>query len=89
MPRYDWFYKFLERIFDISERKAGRLSLTRARNITREDADAYFNLLKSIPVNNNLMNKAANIYNMDETGFRLNNKSGYVFAEKGSKNMSG
>lgn len=89
MAGYDWLYKFLERNFDIFVRKAGCVSLSRAWNLTREDADANFSLLKSIPENNNLMNKPAKIYNVNETGFRPNNKSGYVLGEKGRKYITG
>lgn len=35
------------------------------------------------------MNKPAKIYNVNETGFRLNNKYGYVLGEKGRKYMTG
>lgn len=86
---YDWLYKFLERNFDIFVRKAGRVSLSRAWNLTREDADANFSLLKSIPENKNLMNKPAKIYNVNEAGFHLNNKSAYILGEKGRKYMTG
>lgn len=34
------------------------------------------------------MNKPALVFNMDETGFKLNNKVVHVTAEKGSKNIS-
>lgn len=84
---YDWFYKFLQRNPDISVRKAEGLSLARAQGLTREDADAYFNLLKTILLDNGLMDKPANIYNVDETGLPLNNKPGYVLAAKGSKDV--
>lgn len=87
MAGYDWFYKFLQRNPDISVRKAEGLSLSRAQGLTREDADAYFNILKSILVENNLLDKPGNIYNVDETGLPLNNKPGYVLAEKGSKDV--
>lgn len=87
MAGYDWFYKFLKRNPDISVRKSEGLSLSRAQGLTREDADAYFNLLKSTLEENCLMQKPSNIYNVDETGLQLNNKPGLVLAEKGSKDV--
>ena len=37
---------------------------------------------------NGLLNKPSNIFNMDETGLQLNNKPGFVIAQKGSKNVA-
>lgn len=87
MAGYDWFYKFLERNPDIVVRKAEGLSLARAQGLTKEDAKNYFDLLKSTLLKYNLMDKPSNIYNVDETGLPLNNKPGFVLAEKGSKDV--
>lgn len=87
MAGYDWFYKFLKRNPDIVVRKSEGLSLARAQGLTKEDAENYFDLLKCILIKHNLMDKPSNIYNVDETGLPLNNKPGFVLAEKGSKDV--
>lgn len=92
MAGYDWFNKFLEISKDISVRKAEGLSLSRALrrdslHLRREDGDSYFVLLKSILEKHGLMDKSSNICNVDETGLQLNNKPGFVLAQKGSKDV--
>lgn len=39
---------------------------------TKEDADAYLNILKSVLEKKNVLNKPDNIYNVDETRLSLN-----------------
>lgn len=58
---FDWFCKFLQRNPNIYVSKAEGLSLSRAQGLTRKDTNTYFNLLKTILLDNNLMDKPANI----------------------------
>lgn len=44
-------------------------------------------MLETTLSENSLFNKPGNIFNVDETGLRLNNKPGHVLAIKGSKNV--
>ncbi|KAK9751754.1 hypothetical protein QE152_g4856 [Popillia japonica] len=56
--------------------------------LARVDVDAYFQLLEQVLTDNDLMGKANCIFNMDESDLQLNNRPGYVLAEKGSKAVS-
>lgn len=84
---YDWLHSFLYRHPDLSLRKAEGVSASCAVGLNHEVVNAYFNMLGTLMAENNLFQKPANIYNMDETGLQLNNKTGFVIAEKGSKNI--
>ncbi|KAI4462015.1 hypothetical protein MML48_5g00018725 [Holotrichia oblita] len=83
---YDWMQMFLKRSPDIRLRQSEGVSLARSQALNR--VDAYFQLLKQVLTDNDLMGKANCIFNMDESGMQLNNRPGYVLAEKGSKAVS-
>ncbi|XP_057653938.1 uncharacterized protein LOC130892510 [Diorhabda carinulata] len=85
---YDWLHMFLQRHPDLSVRKAEGVSLARCNGMNKEKVSAYFNLLETTLMEAGLVNKAGHIFNMDETGLQLNNKPGYVIAQKGSKNVA-
>lgn len=85
---YDWLNMFLKRNPDLSVRKAEGVSLSRCQGMNRDEVNTYFNLLEATLLEGGLMNKPSNVFNMDETGLQLNNKPGYVIAEKGSKNVA-
>lgn len=85
---YDWLNLFLLRHPDLSVRKAEGVSVARAEGMSRKKVLAYFQLLHVILEENNLFESPGSIYNMDETGLQLNNKVGYVIAQKGSKDVS-
>lgn len=55
----------------MSIRKAENVSITRASVTNREDVNNFFEVLEKEMIDQNLLNKPANIYNMDETGFQL------------------
>lgn len=59
--------------------------MARAEGMNRKRVKTYFCLLQNILEKNELFDKPGHIYNMDETGVQLNNKPGYVIAQKGSK----
>ncbi|XP_057660723.1 uncharacterized protein LOC130896560 [Diorhabda carinulata] len=85
---YDWLHMFLQRHPDLSVRKAEGVSLARCNGMNKEKVSAYFNLLETTLMEAGLVNKPGHIFNMDETGLQLNNKPGYVIAQKGSKNVA-
>ncbi|CAH2091298.1 unnamed protein product [Euphydryas editha] len=83
----DWFYAFMRRNKEIVLRKSEGLSLARAQGMNRKDVEDYFNVLKNILIENDLMNKPGKIYNVDESGIQVNNKAGRVLATKGAKEV--
>lgn len=82
---YDWLYSFMERNPNLSIRKAEGLSVARAQGMNRKDVKNYFDVLEKIIIEHDLTNKPQNIFNMDETGFSVNNEPGKVIGEKGAK----
>lgn len=85
---YDWFNSFLRRHPDLSLRKAEGVSIARKQGMNREEVGNHFQRLEACLKENALFNKPGCIYNVDETGLQLNNRTGVVVAEKGSKNVS-
>lgn len=85
---YDWLALFLSRNPQISVRKAEGVSLARTAAMNRAEIEDYFKLLQSVMEENQLFDKPANIFNMDETGLQLNNRPNDVLAAKGSKVVS-
>lgn len=85
---YVWLNLFLSRHPDIAIRKAEGVSLARREAMNREEVDAYFKLIHDTMEENELFDKPANIFNMDESGLQLNNRPGLVLAEKGVKVVS-
>ncbi|KAJ8938481.1 hypothetical protein NQ318_007117 [Aromia moschata] len=71
---YDWLRSFLERNPCLSVRKSEGLSLARAKGMSRDEVDAFFQLLKNTIIDNDLQNSPGSIFNMDETGIQMNNK---------------
>lgn len=82
---YDWLTSFLERNPCLSVRKCEGLSLARAQGMNREDVKKYFDILQQIMTENNLLASPKNIWNMDESGFPINNPLGKVLAQKGAR----
>lgn len=66
----DYFISLMERYSSICIRKSKNITVVEATGTNREDFGNYFQLLKTL-INENLLNKPAAIYNIDETG--LNN----------------
>lgn len=69
-------------------RKSEGVSLARSQGMSRKAVSDYFKLPENILIENDLLEKPGNIYNMDETGLQLNNKAGHAVAAKGSKSIS-
>ncbi|KAI4463880.1 hypothetical protein MML48_4g00013259 [Holotrichia oblita] len=63
-------------------RKSEGVSLARSQALNRVEVHAYFQLLEQVLTDSDLMGKANCIFNMDESGLQLNNRPGYVLAEK-------
>ncbi|XP_050303415.1 uncharacterized protein LOC126741122 [Anthonomus grandis grandis] len=56
--------------------------------MNRLDVENYFDLLQTTLEENDIFNKPGYIFNTDETGLQMNNRTGIVLAEKGSKSVS-
>lgn len=82
-----WFRSFLERNPELSIRQSEGLSLARAQGLNRDEVRKFFDLLTSVLIENDLINKPSNIFNMDEMGIQMINKPGKVVAKKGLKDV--
>lgn len=80
-----WFKSFIERNPELSIRQAEGLSVARAKGLSREEVNNFYDLLIKVLTDNDLLDKPERIYNMDESGIQLNNKPGKVVAKKGAK----
>lgn len=87
MAGYDWLNSFLRRNKELSVRQSQGLSLARSEGMNREESIKFFNLLTECYTDYSMFTRPENIFNMDETGFQLNNEAGIVIASKGSKNV--
>lgn len=87
MAGYDWLKLFLKRNKELSVRQSQGLSLARSQGMNREEAKGFFDLLQKMYTENNMFVKPENIFNMDETGFQVNNEAGVVIATKGAKDV--
>ena len=47
----------------------------------------FFNVLEKVATENNLSDRAGNIFNIDESGIQTNNKLDFLKTKKGSKNV--
>lgn len=81
----DWLRSFMKRNSQLSVRKA--ISTTRSNGMNRKEVNNYFEILKKILIENDLIGRLGNIYNMDEIGFSLNNEPGKIIAMKGSREV--
>lgn len=82
-----WLRSFLERNPDVFIRQAEGLSLARAKGMSREEVGKFFKLLTKIVTENNLIDRPANIFNMDEAGIQIINKPSKLLAPEGAKDV--
>ena len=69
-----WWHGFMRKHSELSLRCSDPLSYCRSRAVCKESLESYFTLLKQTLEQNNLMDRSACIYNMDETGMPLDSK---------------
>ena len=67
-----WWQGFIQRHSKLSLHTSDALSYCQSNAVDKERLEYYFSLLKRTLEDNNLMNKACYIYNMDETTSRQN-----------------
>ncbi|XP_045765299.1 chaetoglobosin A biosynthesis cluster protein C-like [Maniola jurtina] len=81
----EWCKSFIERNPELAIRQAEGLSVARAKGLSREEVNNFYELLAKVMIDNGLSDKPERIFNMDESGIQLNNKPGKVIAKKGAK----
>jgi len=69
-----WWVGFKHRHPDLTLRTSDALSYSRSNAVDEESITYYFNSLKKAFYDNNLMDKACYICNMDKTGMPLDHK---------------
>jgi hypothetical protein len=83
-----WWQSFLRRHPTLTLRTAVPLSIARASATDAHMIDSYFDKLEKVLVKNDILDKANNIFNCDETGFSLSPKSPKVVTTVGTKVVS-
>ena len=84
-----WWIRFKDRHPQLSLRTADPLSMSRANSLSQATIDAYYSLLEETLKENQLLDKASQIYNMDESGMPLSHKQPKRIAERGARKVHG
>ena len=83
-PGLDWIYGFEERHSDIlTRRKPESLTMARAKALTTQVRDEFFEMWTTVLEENGLTNAPERIFNLDETGLNTDATSGLVYTRKG------
>lgn len=83
-----WLHLFLKRHPDVAPRKSQNLNPARAQKLNRFIVNDYFEKLKTVMTDLDLMQKPQSIYNIDEKSNRLClHKAPVVLARKGAKRV--
>ena len=82
-----WYYCFMGRQSELALRKGDPTANIRMDCVNEESMEEYFAMLKKTLLENNLMNKPAQIYNVDESGMPLDHCPPKVISEKGQKKV--
>jgi len=85
---HGWWESFRRRHPKLTLRTADLLSYARAMASDPETIGNYFDLLEHTLVENDLLDKPAQIFNMDETGMPLDPSPPRVVARRGQKHPS-
>jgi hypothetical protein len=81
----DWFTGFMKRNDDIALRKPEGLSKARVQGMNKKAVEGYFVLYQNLCTELHIHEKPKLIFNMDETGFPLNNIPPKIVATKGAR----
>ena len=89
LPGYDWLDGFMKRHKkELTVRQPEQLKVTTVRSSANQVIfNAWFELLHTTLIENDLLDKPERIYNVDESGFPLDPKRLKVIAEKGAQNL--
>jgi len=80
-----WYYHFMSRQSQLALRKGDPTANVRMDCLNEEIMEEYFNMLKKTLLENNLMDKPAQIYNVDESGMPLDHHPPKVISQKGKR----
>ena len=84
-----WWIRFTQCHPNLSLCTADSLSRVRANAVTKDNMDRYYSLLYKVLVENGLPDKAAYLFNMDESGIPLDYKQPKRIAPKGMRKVHG
>ena len=82
-----WYYSFMRRQDKLALRKGDPTANVRMDCLNDENIKEYFDMLKDTLLENHLMEKPAQIYNVDESGMPLDHRPPKVISEKGQKKV--
>ena len=82
-----WYRRFMERQPDLSLRKGDVTPNVRMDCLNSETMKRYFDLLKEVLEENELLDSPAQIYNVDETGMPLDHCPPKIIAKRGQKKV--
>ena len=82
-----WYRQFMERQPDLSLRKGDATANVRMDCLNSETMKRYFDLLKEVLEENELLDSPAQIYNVDETGMPLDHRPPKIIAKRGQKKV--
>lgn len=85
---HGWWERFLQRHPELSLRSAANLSRSRVKGSSPAIMKAYCQTLEQTLIQNDLMDKPGQIFNMDESGMPLDPKATKIITKKGTKNPS-
>lgn len=81
-----WWDSFVQRYPNLTLRAPAPLSHARSNASSYDVVESYFDLLEETLVENDLLNKPGQLYNMDESGMPLDPKSPKIVHIRGVKN---
>ena len=84
---YTWVKSFMIRNPIISQRQSESLPVNRASSCTHKTLTKWFSEFEEFLNNYGLLNKADRIWNADESGFPLKQRTGKVMAPRGTKSV--
>lgn len=89
MAGKDWFHSFMNRHkHSISLRKPEGLSKARAMGLNKEAVNNFYDILNGVCIKLDLQDQPHIIYNVDESGFPMNNMPLKVVSEKGKSEVA-
>lgn len=85
---HGWWEGFKRRHQDLVRRKPEPLTHVRVKGMHPVIIEKYFEVLKCTLEDNDLIDRPALVFNMDETGMPLDSKAPFIVAHRGQKHTS-